>query len=145
MKQQSRLAVLGAVFGALLLVGAGCSASIGSGAAAAPSLGDEVFVKPTDGDRWDKATIEAFSGDVYSVRDSFTDQVEEGVTLNRMAPLPSGAAIVKVGDRVVGAWVGDSFYGGTVTAVGTGAATIKWDDGSAPSETTFDQIVKPFE
>lgn len=144
MQQHSRLAVLGAVFGALLLVGAGCSFSVGDGATESPSLGDKVLVQAENSNPWYQAEVESFSDNVYTVRYSDGDSVEEGVTLDRMAPVPSGAAMVKVGDRVVAAWMLDSFYAGTVTAVGSGAATIRWDDGSEPKETALDQMVKPF-
>ncbi len=47
--------------------------------------------------------------------------------------IPRGTAF-KTGDIVLAPWKTAQMFPGTVTAVARFAVTVKWDDGSAPSE-----------
>lgn len=129
----------------LLLIGAGCSASIGSGSAdlKPPSPGDFVLTKPDDGFSWEEGNIDQINGATYTVKLRSNDEIVAR-PLTAIALLPTKSADVKVGDKVVAEWVPDLFYSGVVTAVGVSSATVKWDDGSAPSDVSLLRITTTF-
>ena len=53
-------------------------------------------------------------------------------------------ATYAVGDKVMAVWASGKFYAGTVTAVKPGEFyTVKWDDGSAPTDVEAMKIFKP--
>ena len=56
--------------------------------------------------------------------------------------LPISSGQIKVGSRVMAVWSKNGrMYDGTVTARKDGSFTVKWDDGSAPSDVAEDNIV----
>lgn len=50
---------------------------------------------------------------------------------------------IAVGAHVLACWAGARMYSGTVTARNGDRYTVKWDDGSAPSEVTRDRMAMP--
>lgn len=134
---------LGAAFSALLLLGAGCSVSVGNDSVVEPpSVGDAVLA-PDDGAHWWAGTIDQVDGTIYTVKFDADGKIVAR-PLTHIAPFPSGSVTVAVGDKVVAEWTPDSFYAGVVTAVSGDQATVKWDDGSSPSEVPLDGITQPF-
>lgn len=131
----------------LLLVGGGCSASVGSDsgkvAIAPPTVGAFVLTKPNDGNQWEEGNVDQIDDGVYAV--TFRSNEDRVIRpLTAIAPFPSKSASVKVGDKVVAEWVADSYYSGVVAAVGTDSATITWDDGSAPSDVSLLRITTTY-
>lgn len=103
-------------------------------------VGDKVLANWKNGSKWWEAVVTASDASGVSVKydsDSTTDKLAASAVVMR----PSKAAVVKVGDKVTAKWQGGSFYGGTVTAVASGKATVKWGDGSAPSEVALTDMV----
>ncbi|MBI4098425.1 MAG: hypothetical protein HY437_00115 [Candidatus Magasanikbacteria bacterium] len=145
MRIRSSAAVGFATVGILLLLGAGCSASVGEGNTneAPPTAGAFVLTPDNDGDQWFEGNIDQIDGTIYTVKLRADDKIVAR-PLTAIAPFPSKSASVKVGDKVVAEWVTDSYYRGVVTAVGTDSATIKWDDGSAPSDVILMRITKTY-
>lgn len=129
----------------LLLMGAGCSASVGTGSAdlAPPSPGDFVLTKPNNGNQWEEGNVDQVDGTIYTVKFRSNDEIVAR-PLTAIAPFPSKSANVEVGDKVVAEWVADSYYSGVITAVGDSSATVKWDDGSAPSDVSLLRITTTF-
>lgn len=133
----------------LMLVGAGCSASVGSDSGKAtlapPTLGAFVLTKPNDGNQWEEGNIDQIDESVSAYAVTFRSNEERVLRpLTAIAPFPSKSANVKVGDKVVAEWVTDSYYSGVVAAVGTDSATITWDDGSAPSDVSLLRITTTY-
>ncbi len=146
MRMQSRTSLAGAA-ALLLLMGAGCSASVGGDSAkealAPPVVGDFVLTKPNNANQWEEGNVDQIDDGIYAVTfKSNEDRVIRPLTA--IAPFPSKSANVKVGDKVVAEWVADSYYSGVITAVGDSAATVKWDDGSAPSDVSLLRITTTF-
>lgn len=103
-------------------------------------VGDKVLANWKNGSKWWEAVVTASDASGVSVKydsDSTTDKLAASAVVLR----PTKAAAVKVGDKVAAKWQGGSFYGGTVTAVANGKATVKWGDGSAPSEVALTDMV----
>lgn len=102
--------------------------------------GDKVLANWKGGSKWWEAVVTAADATGVSVKydsDSTTDKLAPASVAMR----PSKAVVVKVGDKVAAKWQGGSFYGGTITAVASGKATVKWGDGSAPSEVALTDMV----
>lgn len=55
----------------------------------------------------------------------------------------SAAEPIAVGAQVLACWAGARMYSGTVTARNGDRYTVKWDDGSAPSEVARDRMAMP--
>lgn len=107
---------------------------------AAFKVGDKVLANWKAGSKWWEAVVTATDASGVSVKydsDSTTDKLASTAVVMR----PSKAAVVKVGDKVAAKWNGGSFYGGTITAVASGKATVKWGDGSAPSEVALTDMI----
>lgn len=129
--------------GMLFLLGAGCSASVETdNAVAAPSVGDAVLAAD-DGARWWTGAVDQINGTIYTVKFDADGKIVAR-PLTAIAPLPNGSVDVVVGDKVVAEWSADTFYAGVVVAVSGDTATVKWDDGSSPSDVSFDGITKTF-
>ena len=47
---------------------------------------------------------------------------------------------IEIGGRVLACWAGAAMYAGTITARQGNSYTVKWDDGSAPSEVAREKI-----
>jgi hypothetical protein len=79
------------------------------------------------------ATIKGKTGDSYQV--AWEDGTTGTVAVSDMVPVVK-AKDIKVGDRVAGCWHSckGSVYYGTVTAKTPTGATVKWSDGSTPTE-----------
>jgi hypothetical protein len=105
--------------------------------------GDKVLANWKNGSKWWEAVVSTVDGPAISViydSDKSTDTLGPSAVVLR----PSKAAVVKVGDKVAAKWNGGSFYGGTITAVTGSKATVKWGDGSAPSEVPLvDMVLVP--
>lgn len=54
--------------------------------------------------------------------------------------VPAGF-VPKVGDRILGEWTTNAWFGGKVKAVSDGNATIVWENGMKPDDAAFDKIV----
>lgn len=109
-------------------------------ATASFKAGDKVLANWKNGSKWWEAVVTKVDGPAISVvydSDKTTDTLAPTAVVMR----PSKAAVVKVGDKVTAKWNGGSFYGGTITAVTSGKATVKWGDGSAPSEVALTDMV----
>ncbi|OGL88706.1 hypothetical protein A3H75_00500 [Candidatus Uhrbacteria bacterium RIFCSPLOWO2_02_FULL_51_9] len=149
MRTKSSVAVGFATVGVLLLLGAGCSTSIGDvgdgddAAVAPPTAGAFVLTQDNDGDQWFEGNIDQIDGTIYTVKLRADDKIVAR-PLTAIAPYPSKSASVKVGDKVIAEWVTDTYYKGVVTAVGANSATIKWDDGSVPSDVILMRITKTY-
>lgn len=102
--------------------------------------GDKVLANWKNGSKWWEAVVTEVDGPAISViYDS--DKTKDTLGPAAVVMRPSKAATVKAGDKVVAKWYGGSFYGGTITAVASGKATVKWGDGSAPSEVALTDMV----
>ncbi|MBP7898779.1 hypothetical protein KAZ92_02420 [Candidatus Gracilibacteria bacterium] len=102
------------------------------------SVGDKVVGNWKGGDRWWNAQVTAVAGDQVTVKYD-DDSSTETLAKTSAAHLPSGAASVKVGDRVIAKWTDSKFYNGTVTALNGDKATISWTSGS-PTDVALTDI-----
>lgn len=150
MRTKSSVAVGFATVGVLLLLGAGCSVSTGdsgasesSAAMPPPTVGAFVLTPDNDGEQWLEGNIDKIDGTVYVVKLRANDKIVLR-PLTAIAQYPQKSASVKVGDKVVAEWTTDTYYKGVVTAVGANSATIKWDDGSAPSDVILMRITRTY-
>lgn len=130
-----KLSLLTASLFALVLVGAGCASS--------PfAVGDSVLGNWKGGSRWWEAKVTAVQdGQVSVTYDS--DKTTDTLAEMAVAHAPTKAASVKVGDMVVAKWSNNLFYGGKVTAVKDGMATVAWTDGSTPTDVALTNIAQP--
>ena len=96
------------------------------------AVGDRVVAKWGSGSYY-LSTIKGKSGAVYDV--TYEDSTTGKVAVGDMVPVVK-AKDVKVGDRVAGCWRScrTSLYVGTVDKKTPTGATIKWSDGSSPSD-----------
>lgn len=128
-----KLSFLTASLFALVLAGAGCASS--------PfAEGDAVLANWKGGSRWWEAKVTAVKDGQVTVTydsDKSTDTLAEAA----VAHVPSGAASVKVGDKVVAKWSNGLFYGGTISAVKDSTATVAWTDGSTPTDVALTDMV----
>lgn len=85
------------------------------------------------------AVISKIENDIVNV--NYTDGTEGSVTKSDLKVIPTTLNL-NIGDKVLAVWAGSRFYPGTVEQVTTTGALVKWDDGSAPSEVLFGQIIK---
>ena len=102
------------------------------------SVGDKVVGDWKGGDRWWNAQVTAVAGNQVTVKYD-DDNSTETLAPTSVAHLPSGAASVKVGDKVVAKWTDSKFYNGTVTALAGDKATVSWTSGS-PSDVALTDI-----
>jgi len=96
------------------------------------NVGDRVAGKWA-GSSYYMATIKAKTGDSYQV--AWEDGTTGTVAVNDMVPVVKSKDI-KVGDRVAGCWHScrGSLYIGTVDKKIPTGATVKWSDGSTPTD-----------
>jgi len=146
---------------ALLVIGAGlmgCEVNIGSsdqetaspaatGQALTPdgdtkdssafAVGESVAAVWSDGGLY-LATVTAVDGDQITVTYA-DDGSSKTVAAAECRPIPD--ATFAVGDRVLAVWAAGRFYPGEVTAVEGSMSTVKWDDGSTPSQVEAGKII----
>ena len=101
------------------------------------SAGDNVAAVWTDGSFY-LATVQAVDGDQITVKyaDDSSTKTVNSADVKRIVPQTWA-----VGDKVLAVWASGRFYQGSVAGGSGTTYTIKWDDGSAPSEVTSDKIV----
>ncbi|TLM72093.1 MAG: hypothetical protein FDZ70_08695 [Actinobacteria bacterium] len=110
------------------------TAPSGSGAF---KVGDSVAAIWSDGNLY-LATVTNASGDQVTVK--YADDSSEK-TVSAADVIPIEVREWAVGDKVRAVWSSGRFYEGTISAAADPSYTVKWDDGSAPSEVTSDRII----
>jgi hypothetical protein len=101
------------------------------------AVGENVAAVWTDGNLY-LATVTAVEGDQVTV--TYTDDGSSAtVAASECRPIPD--ATFGVGDRVLAVWAAGRFYPGEVTAVDGNMSTVKWDDGSEPSQVEAGKII----
>jgi hypothetical protein len=148
------LAVL-ATLVVVALVATGCTINIGTGGSAGgatggsttgtkqstsatgPKVGDTVAAKWTDGNYW-LATVEKVEPAGVTVKYT-DDNTTNTVSVTEIRPI--AVKSWSVGDKVLAVWSSGRFYPGTVEKAAGSTYTIKWDDGSTPSEVEATKII----
>ena len=102
------------------------------------SIGMTVAAKWMDSNYY-LAVIQKVDGNNYDV--IYADGATGSVKKEDLRTIPAQISL-NVGDKVLAVWAGARFYPGTVEEVTETGATIKWEDGSAPSAAIFGQIIK---
>lgn len=69
------------------------------------------------------------------------DNITRDVEVAQLVPVISRTW--QVNDKVLAVWSSGKFYSGVITAVTANGYTVKWDDGSAPSEVVAGKIIAP--
>jgi hypothetical protein len=105
-------------------------------APAAIAVGMRVAAKWTDGNWWYGA-IGQVESDGYVINYADGDVLKVAPT--DVVPVVT-PGVLHVGDHVLAVWKGARMYPGVITAVHQSSATVRWDDGSAPLEISFEQI-----
>ena len=83
------------------------------------------------------AKIAAIKDGQYDV--VYGDGDKGSVTASELLPT---SADLSVGDRVLAVWQGAQMYPGKISKKGSLAYTVEWEDGSSPSDVTFDKAAK---
>ncbi len=87
------------------------------------------------------ANVIAVNGSVAKVK-YVDDSSEADLDLAKLIPVVNKSWAVN--DKVLAVWAGGRFYAGTITAVKpNNTYTVKWDDGSTPSDVDAGKIVAP--
>ena len=84
------------------------------------------------------ATVVDVAGDQVTVQYA-DDNSTQTVAAADVKPIP--VKTWAVGDKVWAVWTSARFYKGVITAAKGSSYTVKWDDGSTPSDVTNDKIV----
>jgi hypothetical protein len=111
----------------------------------APAVSSDVKAGDTVAAPWGGGTylgtVESVSGDIAKVLYA-DDKVVRDVTVGELRVVTPRTW--KTGDKVLAVWTTGKFYTGTVTAdKGGGVYTVKWDDGSTPSDVVAAKIIEP--
>jgi len=103
-----------------------------------PAVGDTVAAQwHTD---WYRARITGLVKGTFVVR--YDDQTTGKLVADELIPVAKPADL-KVGERVLAVWgTQGQMYPGRVQAVGPQRATVRWEDGSAPTKVPFDSIAR---
>ncbi len=87
--------------------------------------------------QWYGATVIGRDGDAYVVK--YSDN-----TIGTVKPADVRRLLhrrqIRVGQRVIAAWMTSTWYPGTVLSLAEEGAVIKWDDGSTPSLVLYGKI-----
>lgn len=102
-------------------------------------------VAPWKGDNWWVAKVDKIDGTIVAV--TFSDGEKGARPLSQLVPhpevlyAPGTVPCLKVGDKVVSTWKGDSWWTGTLTAVNGTMADIAYSDGEKGKH-LLNQMVK---
>ncbi|MBS0658399.1 MAG: caspase family protein [Verrucomicrobia bacterium] len=89
--------------------------------------------------QWWRGRVRAFEDGLYAVR--YDDETDGTLALDELIPIAPAA--VRVGDRVLACWAGKArMYPGRVEKIGPKAATIRWEDGTAPTEVPLEAVAR---
>jgi hypothetical protein len=89
---------------------------------------------------WYLATVTAVDAGVHSVR--YSDGDTGSLTAADLIPIAK-ADEVQVGERVLACWGGKpTLYPGTVLSKSASGCTVKWEDGTKPTEVPFEQVAR---
>ena len=103
------------------------------------AIGTHVAAKWSDGNYWG-ATVIGNANGKYQMK--FDDGTSKEVTASDLKTITPKDQI-KVGDKVLAVWMTNGrMYYGVVESLESNGAMVKWDDGSAPSLVSFDNITK---
>lgn len=102
-------------------------------------VGDKVLANWKSGSRWWEAKVTGIDGPAISVKYD-SDSTTDSLGPLSVAHYPSGAATVKVGDKVVAKWTDGKYYGGKVTALKGTKATVAWSDNSGSMDVALTDI-----
>jgi hypothetical protein len=131
--------------------------------------GDYVLVKEDSGNWWQESQIQEVAAGVIKIKPVDSETAINVSPEKIIAVSPPVAADIKdhaatqdflrqaharrpvappdyqpkVGDRILGEWTTNVWYGGKVKALSADRALIVWENGVKPDEATFDKIV-PF-
>jgi hypothetical protein len=84
------------------------------------------------------ATVTAVDGDQVTVTYA-DDGSSKTIAATECRPIPD--TTFAVGDRVLAVWSAGRFYPGEVSAVDGDLSTVKWDDGSEPTQVEAGRII----
>lgn len=100
-------------------------------------VGQAVAAKWTDGNLW-LAKVTAVNGDQIGVQ--FSDDNSK-LTVTAADVYPIEETTWAVGSDVLAVWTSGRFYPGQITEANGNTYTVKWEDGSEPSQVTGDKII----
>lgn len=89
--------------------------------------------------QWWRARVVAREDGLFAVR--YDDETDGVLSLDEIVPIEPAA--VRAGDRVLAAWAGQArLYPGRAEKVGATHATVRWEDGSPPSEVPLGAVAR---
>lgn len=100
-------------------------------------VGDTVAARWTDGNMY-LATVLSADGNVVTVK-YVDDQSVRNVGQQEVRSIRRRRWAE--GDKVLAVWALGRFYPGTVVKAGATRCTVKWDDGSPPTQVTVGKII----
>lgn len=88
--------------------------------------------------QWWRARVTAREEGLYAVR--YDDQTNGRLATDELIPIAS-AEQLQPGQRVLACWAGKPrMYPGKIVSLSNGKATVRWEDGSKPSEVPLDSV-----
>jgi hypothetical protein len=131
--------------------------------------GDYTLVKSSTDHWWSEAEVKDVTGTVVKVRiinggeivnlpdekvlvvsDAVSADIKDSAdrqkfldTAHEQRPTTPEGYTPSVGDRILGEWTTNAWYGGKVKSVADGKALIVWENGMSPDKAAFEKIV-PF-
>jgi hypothetical protein len=140
-----------------------------AGGAISVEPGDYTLVKSTTDHWWNEAEVKEVNGTVVKARiinggeivnlpgekvlvvsDAVAADIKDSAdrqkfldTAHEQRPATPEGYTPNVGDRILGEWTTNAWYGGKVKSVVDGKALIVWENGMSPDKAAFEKIV-PF-
>jgi hypothetical protein len=131
--------------------------------------GDYTLVKSTTDHWWNEAQVKEVNGTVVKARiinggeivnlpgekvlfvsDAVAADIKDSAdrqsfldAAHEQRPVAPDGYMPSVGDRILGEWTTNAWYGGRVKSVADGKALIVWENGMSPDKAAFEKIV-PF-